>query len=47
MAYVAVSGGSEAIDESIRLLDYYRSASEQDVAAEVVIGTLSCCWLIG
>src|SRR5574344_416763 len=35
MAYVAVSGGEEAIAESIRLLDYFRSRSEKhlDIAA--------------
>jgi alpha-D-ribose 1-methylphosphonate 5-triphosphate synthase subunit PhnI len=29
MAYVAVSGGEEAIEESIKLLDYYRSGTEK------------------
>lgn len=31
MAYVAVSGGEEAIENSIKLLDYYRSGSKEDV----------------
>ena len=31
MAYVAVSGGSEAIEESIKLLDFYRSGTDRDV----------------
>ena len=31
MAYVAVSGGREAIEESIKLLDYYRSGSKADI----------------
>lgn len=29
MAYVAVSGGEEAIAASIQLLDYYRSGTEK------------------
>ena len=29
MAYVAVSGGEEAIATSIQLLDYYRSGTEK------------------
>lgn len=36
MAYVAVSGGKEAIEESIRLLDYYRSGTKQDLALEAI-----------
>ncbi len=36
MAYVAVSGGKEAIEESIRLLDYYRSGSKKDLALEAI-----------
>ncbi|MCL1916763.1 MAG: carbon-phosphorus lyase complex subunit PhnI [Peptococcaceae bacterium] len=31
MAYVAVSGGKEAIEESIKLLDFYRSGTEKDI----------------
>ncbi|MGL4607742.1 MAG: carbon-phosphorus lyase complex subunit PhnI [Eubacteriaceae bacterium] len=31
MAYVAVSGGSEAIEESIELLKYYRSGTKVDI----------------
>lgn len=33
MAYVAVSGGEEAIAASIQLLDYYRSGTEKDLEA--------------
>lgn len=36
MAYVAVSGGKEAIEESIRLLDYYRSGTQKDVELEAI-----------
>ena len=36
MAYVAVSGGEEAIEESIKLLDYYRSGTDKDLALEVI-----------
>ena len=36
MAYVAVSGGEEAIEASIRLLEYYRSGTEQDLELEVI-----------
>ena len=36
MAYVAVSGGEEAIEESIKLLDYYRSGTEKDLDLEVI-----------
>lgn len=36
MAYVAVSGGEEAIAESIRLLDYYRSGTNKDVDLETI-----------
>ena len=36
MAYVAVSGGEEAIEASIRLLDYYRSGTEQDLDLAVI-----------
>ena len=40
-AYVAVSGGSEAIEESIRLLDYYRSGTEKDIEIEAIENKLS------
>lgn len=36
MAYVAVSGGEEAIEASIRLLEYYRSGTEKDLELEVI-----------
>lgn len=36
MAYVAVSGGREAIEESIRLLDYYRSGTQKDLPLEAI-----------
>ena len=36
MAYVAVSGGEEAIAASIRLLDYYRSGTEKDLELEAI-----------
>ena len=36
MAYVAVSGGEEAIEESIKLLDYYRSGTEKDLELEAI-----------
>ena len=41
MAYVAVSGGKEAIGESIRLLDFYRSGTDKDVEVEAVENKLS------
>lgn len=41
MAYVAVSGGEEAIEESIRLLDYYRSGTEKDIELEAIEHKLS------
>ncbi|MCL1829486.1 MAG: carbon-phosphorus lyase complex subunit PhnI [Oscillospiraceae bacterium] len=41
MAYVAVSGGREAIEESIRLLDYYKSGTDKDVEVEAVENKLS------
>ena len=41
MAYVAVSGGEEAIEESIRLLDYYRSGTKEDVTLEAIKGKMS------
>ncbi len=40
MAYVAVSGGKEAIEESIKLLDFYRSGSEKDLELEAIEGNL-------
>ena len=40
-AYVAVSGGKEAIEESIRLLDYYRSGTDKDVELEAIVDKLS------
>lgn len=36
MAYVAVSGGEEAIEASIRLLEYYRSGTKKDLELEVI-----------
>lgn len=36
MAYVAVSGGKEAIEASIELLRYYRSGCERDLELEVI-----------
>ena len=36
MAYVAVSGGEEAIEASIQLLDYYRSGTEKDLELEAI-----------
>ena len=41
MAYVAVSGGREAIEESIKLLDYYRSGTDKDVDTEAIEHKLS------
>jgi len=41
MAYVAVSGGEEAIEESIKLLDFYRSSSEADIAVKAINDQLS------
>lgn len=41
MAYVAVSGGKEAIEESIQLLDYYRSSTDKDIEAEAILDKLS------
>ncbi len=41
MAYVAVSGGKEAIEESIKLLDFYRSATEKDIETEAIEHKLS------
>ena len=36
MAYVAVSGGKEAIEESVKLLDYYKSGTDKDVEIEAI-----------
>lgn len=36
MAYVAVSGGEEAIEESIKLLDMYRSKTDKDLDLEAI-----------
>lgn len=36
MAYVAVSGGEEAIEASIRMLEYYRSGTDKDLDLEVI-----------
>lgn len=41
MAYVAVSGGKEAIEESIRLLNFYRSGKELDIEIEAIENKLS------
>jgi len=41
MAYVAVSGGKEAIEESIKLLDYYKSGSDKDIEIEAIESKLS------
>ncbi len=41
MAYVAVSGGEEAIEESIKLLKYYRSGTNKDVSLEAIEKKLS------
>ncbi len=36
MAYVAVSGGEEAIEASIKLLEYYRSGTDKDLELDVI-----------
>ena len=41
MAYVAVSGGKEAIEESIKLLDFYKSGTDKDVEVEAIEHKLS------
>ena len=41
MAYVAVSGGEEAIESSIQLLEYYRSNSQKDLELETIETKLS------
>jgi len=41
MAYVAVSGGKEAIEESIKLLDFYKSGTDKDIEIEAIENKLS------
>ena len=41
MAYVAVSGGKEAIEESIKLLKYHRSGTEKDLDLEAIEKNMS------
>jgi alpha-D-ribose 1-methylphosphonate 5-triphosphate synthase subunit PhnI len=41
VGYIAVSGGSEAIEASIKLLDYYRSKTAKDVSLEAIENKLS------
>jgi alpha-D-ribose 1-methylphosphonate 5-triphosphate synthase subunit PhnI len=41
LAYVAVSGGKEAIEESIKLLDYYKSGTDKDIEIEAIENKLS------
>jgi len=41
MAYVAVSGGKEAIEESARLLDFYKSGTDKDIEIEAIENKLS------
>lgn len=41
MAYVAVSGGREAIEASIKLLDYYRSGTVKDIELEAIENKMS------
>jgi alpha-D-ribose 1-methylphosphonate 5-triphosphate synthase subunit PhnI len=41
MAYIAVSGGKEAIEESIKLLDYYRSGTDIDIEIEAIMHKMS------
>ena len=41
MAYVAVRGGKEAIEESIKLLDFYRSNTDKDIDVEAIENKLS------
>lgn len=41
MGYVAVSGGEEAIEESIKLLDFYRSGTQKDIELEAIINKMS------
>ncbi len=41
MAYVAVSGGKEAIEESIKLLEFYKSGTDKDIETEAIMHKLS------
>jgi len=41
MAYIAVSGGKEAIEESIKLLDFYKSGTDKDIDVEAIENKLS------
>ena len=41
MAYVAVSGGEAAIEESIKLLEFYRSGTDKDIEIEAIENKLS------
>jgi len=41
MAYVAVSGGKEAIEESIRLLEYYKGGTDKSIETEAIENKLS------
>ncbi|MCL1885686.1 MAG: carbon-phosphorus lyase complex subunit PhnI [Dehalococcoidia bacterium] len=41
MTYVAVSGGKEAIEASIKLLDFYKGGTEKDVEIEAIENKLS------
>ena len=41
MAYVAVSGGKEAIEASIKLLEFYKSGTDKDVEIEAIEHKLS------
>ena len=41
MAYVAVSGGKEAIEESIKLLDFYKSGTDKDIEIEAIENKMS------
>jgi len=41
MAYVAVSGGKEAIEESIKLLEYFKNGTDKDIEVEAIEKKLS------
>ena len=41
MTYVAVSGGKEAIEESIKLLGFYKSGTDKDIDTEAIENKLS------
>lgn len=41
MGYIAVSGGAEAIEESIKLLEYYRNGSKKDLELEAIQNRMS------